>query len=548
MTLLSVAACVGIPVSGSVQTGGLIDDQLDPEFEFVPSGPQSGSTPEQILADFMQAARGPQDGYAIARQFLTTDFAETWDPDAGVVIRTTSPVVTPGPSDNSLVYTIASAAQVDSDGRYSERPAAAQSMTYSFAQEDGEWRISSAPNGIVLSQGSFNLVFTEQPLYFFDPSYRYLVPDVRWFPSRPTVAVRTVRALLEGPVSWLQGGVVTTAFPEATTVGTSDSGSSVTVEATSATVDLSREALDASPQDRDRMRQQLVATLGTPNVVMTVGGIELATPEPGPGGAIVRPTVEGALLLGTGDAFGFETSDGIVPIEGVSDKVTAAGAIAATLSNDQAAAAILGSDGVVHLATSGDGPALVLDQRPGLVAPTIDPFRFVWSAQAGSAASLTTFDSQGGEHPLQSALPQDASVVSIDVSRDGTRLLLYLSTPVGPRLVVAGVVRETGNVPIGLGELLELPIASAEAPVDAAWVDDRHVATLSSTGSVTSVTVYEIGGPTTSFGEVQGVSIVGGNGGDDGLRVLAAGEVWRPQGSGGWVNTGTAASFLATRQ
>jgi hypothetical protein len=551
VTLFSVAGCVGIPVSGAVRTGGLIDNQLDPEIELVPSDPTPGSSPEEILFDFMEAATGPQEGYAIARKFLTTEFAETWDPDAGVIIRTTNPdpVVSPGPIENTLVYTLASSAQVDADGRFSESPLAAQSLAYSFVQEDGEWRINAAPNGIVLSQGSFDLVFTEQPLYFFDPSYRYLVPDVRWFPSRPTLGLRTVRALLAGPVSWLQGGVVTTAFPAATTVGKPDSGSGVTVEATSATVDLSPEALDASAEERDRMRQQLVATLGTPNVVMTVGGIELPTPDPGPDSAIVRPTVEPAVLVGTGDAFGFDTGDGIVPIEGVSDKVTAAGAVAATLSNDQGAAALLGSDGAVHLATSGDGPPLVLDQRPGLVAPTIDPFRFVWSAQAGSAASLMAFDSQGGEHGLQSALPQDASVVSIDMSRDGTRLLLYLSTPVGPRLVVAGVVRETGNVPIGLGELLDLPIASADAPVDAAWVDDRHVATLSSTGSVTPVTVYEIGGPTTSFGEVgTGVSIVGGNGGDDGLRVLAAGEVWRPQGSGGWVDTGTAASFLATKQ
>jgi hypothetical protein len=549
VTLLSVAGCVGIPTAGSVNTGQLIEDQTDSEFEFVPSGPQQGSSQEEILADFMLAARGPQGGYAIARQYLTPGFADDWDPDAVAVIRTGSPVVGAGLAENSLVYTVSSSAEVDADGRYREHPLAAQSMEYSFVEVDGEWRISAGPNGIVLSRSSFNLVFTEQPLYFFDPSYRYLVPDVRWFPSRSTVGVRTVRALLDGPVSWLQGGVVTTAFPAATTVGTSDSGSSVTVEATLATVDLSREALSASQQDRDRMRQQLVATLGTPNVVMTVGGIELAAPEPGPGGAIVRPTVESAALIGTGEEFGFDTGDGVVPIEGISEKAVALGATAGALSNDQGAAALLAGAGGVYLATPGNEPPVALDLRPGLVAPTIDPFRFVWSAQASSAASLTTFDSEGGQHPLQTSLPADASVISVDVSRDGARLLLYLSTPVGPRLVVAGVLRETDNVPIGLGELLDLPISMLESPIDATWVDDRHVATLTSTGSEMPVTVYEVGGPSASFGQVQqGVSIVGGNGGDEGLRVLNAGEVWRPQGSGGWVSTGSAASFLATKQ
>ena len=60
-------------------------------------------------------------------------------------------------------------------------------LTYSFVQENGEWRISGGPDGIVLSQSSFSVVFTERALYFFDPTYTYLIPDVRWFASRATL-------------------------------------------------------------------------------------------------------------------------------------------------------------------------------------------------------------------------------------------------------------------------------------------------------------------------------------------------------------------------
>ena len=45
------------------------------------------------------------------------------------------------------------------------------------------------------------------------------------------------------------------------------------------------------------------------------------------------------------------------------------------------------------------------------------------------------------------------------------------------------------------------------------------------------------------------VAITGGNGGADGIRVLAAnGIIWQPRGSGGWVSTGLTATFLGTRQ
>jgi hypothetical protein len=256
----------------------------------------------------------------------------------------------------------------------------------------------------------------------------------------------------------------------------------------------------------------------------------------------VDPAVDGAALVGLGDQFGFDGGSGITPIDGLSEKVVAAGADAVVLARDRTAVAFRsgGGNGVATLTDD----AVLLDSRPGLAVPSIDPFLFLWSAQVGSAASIETFELDGTPHPLQSALPSDATVSSIDVSRDGARLLLYLSTPVGPRLLVAGIVRQD-NVPIALGPLIELGVPDA-APVDATWVDDRTVATLSADGAVTA---FEVGGPSAALGQIAGgVSIVGGNNGTDGIRGLAAGEIWRPQGSSGWVSTLIPASYLATKQ
>ena len=541
--VLLLAGCVGIPTAGSVQTGPVIDNKLNPDFVVLPSDPRAGSSQEEILADFMQAVRGPQNDYAVARKFLTKDLAESWDPDARVDIRTAPAATTTDTAGSSLDYTVTSHAYVDADGRYFEQGQATQTLRFAFVKVNGEWRISQAANGVVLSQSSFNVVFTKQALFFFDPSRTYLVPDVRWFPSRATVPVRIVRALLAGPASWLGNGVLSTAFPVASALGSKG----VTVQAGTATIDLGKEALAASPQDRALMRQQLAATLGVSTIDMTVNGLELVAPESS--NAIVNPAVEAATLLGAAGAVGFDSGDGMTPIAGLSTKLVAAGATTLTLSYDKQSAAFLGAGGVAYLARNGADQPLPLDRRGGLVAPTIDPFIFVWSAQASSAASLTTYGADGVQHSVQSGLPADARLVSIDLSRDGTRLLVYLATDVGPRLFVAGVIRGQDNTPTSLGELVSLSV-STNTPIDATWVDDRTVATVSRDTGAASVTLFELGGPSLPLGQLgDALSIAGGSGGVDGLRVLrATGETYRPAGSGGWVSTGITATFLGTKQ
>ncbi len=541
--VVALAGCVGIPTSGGVNDGPLINDQDQPEFVSLPSDPIPGSSQQDILTDFMQAVSAPQGGYAVAKKFLTTSLAATWNPDASAIIRTGGFDVEQV-ADNTMTYTFSSRAIVNDLGQYQEeRETSEQTLPFSFAQENGEWRISTAADGIVLSQAAFDVAFRQQFLYFFDPSYGYLVPDVRWFPSRQTTSRQVVDALLAGPSSSLQQ-VVTTSFPAATTLV------ALTTESGSTVVDLSTEALSSTDEVRDRMRQQLAATLDTQSVELTVRGLELVAPNVAGSRALVNPLVDPAVLVGTGTAFGFDGGTGVTPLTGLTNQVVAAGAVGAVLSSDKQTVAFLGAGGAVYAALAGDNAATVIDDRPGLTIPSVDPFRFIWSAQSSSAASLATFSVDGTlNDQFQSGLPADSSIVSLDVSRDGARLLLLLSTPVGPRLVVSGIVRQD-NVPVGLGEPVYLPVDPA-TPLDATWVDDHTVATISAgEGGNALITAFGIGGKSVSLGRVQGaIAIAGGNGGADGLRVLTTSkDVWRPRGSEGWVVTGIHADFLATKQ
>ncbi|TAL44511.1 MAG: hypothetical protein EPN91_04295 [Salinibacterium sp.] len=538
VAVLVLCGCAGIPTSGGVQSGPIITEQLDPEFVVLPSGPRAGATQEEILADFMQAMRGPQGDYAIAREFLSADLARNWDPDARVLIRTSNVTTKAGPARNSTIYSLTSTARVDADGRYFEQKPRVQGLEFRFVKEHGQWRISRAPDGIVLSQSSFRVVFTERALYFFDPSFGYLVPDVRWFPARATVSVRIARTLLAGPASWLSGSV-RSAFP----VGTALGRGGVQSRGGSVVVDLNARALSASTLDRARMRQQLAVTLGVSDVVLTVASAELTADT---SSAVVDPGVDAPVLVGTPTGFGFDSGSGIESVPGVSGAVVRLKARAVALASGNDSAAVLSGDGQVYLVNATG--ATLLDRRPGLSAPSIDPFGYVWSAQAANASSVTTHDERGLEHPAKSPV-QGGSIVSLAVSRDGARLLLYFSTPGGPRLAVAGILRGDKNVPTGLGPLLLLP-APAGKPIGAAWVDDRTVATASRSGAGVAITAFEIGGASASLGQVpDATTIVGGNGGLVGIRLLRSnGEVWRPQGGGGWVSTGIVASVLATKQ
>jgi hypothetical protein len=539
---VALAACVGIPSSGGVIAGDLVTEDESFPFAALPSGPQQDSTQQEILTDFMQAATSPEGVYEIAKQFLTPGAAETWKPNASVLIREGGGSMV-STDAQTVEYSVSTQASVNSLGVYKEdRDQATQRLSFTFAQVDGQWRISGLADGTVISRDNFEAAFDAHALYFFDPSYRFLIPDVRWFPSRSNVPNRIVQALLEGQASWLQQGATLTAVPQGAELETP-------VEVTSgrATVDLSDEVTDMNNLDKARMQQQLESSLGTVSVntvLVTVRNVPLTIPDAGASNATITPPIDSDPLVRDGDTFGFATADTFASISGISSKVIEVDASAATLARGQTSAAVLGNGGA-YLITSTDPPLLV-DGRADLVAPSIDSWGYVWSVPSTRAAALYATGADAVQHEVVSALPADSSIESMDVSRDGARVVLYLTTDSGPRLMVAAVLRRDG-VPSGLGELIDLPVQT-DTPIDAGWVDDRSVATLAVSDGHEVVNVFQLGGPGENLGRADGgVEIVGGNGTEQ-LRVLTSENSILQRRASGWQSTGLTADFLATQQ
>ena len=541
---LALTGCAGIPTGGSVGTFEIGDDTADDKLLTLADGPQDGQSPAEILAGLLAAQRAPQNNYGTARLFLADEFRTEWVPTALVRVSDSPMVAQPDGADDRLRIDASVQAVVDATGVYTElQRSELQPLEYEFALDDrGEWRISAAPEGTVISSRGFERSFIAYPLYFFDPSGTALVPDVRWFPDTAARAERIVRQLLAGPAPWYQNGVLITSFPTGTKL---DSG--VTIEGGTATVGLSAETAAQDADTRWRMQQQLrlsLSALGEVKAVqMTAGGfpIEVSGGKTAESSFLAKPDPLGLAEGG----FGYLTASTVDPVPGISDAVQQLAPLGATLGRDAQAAAVRTAQGV-WLVTAGKAPVLV-DARAGLIDPSIDARGFVWTAVGDHADSIRAIDRAGGVHEMP-APNLDGTILAAKVSRDGARLLIATQGVGGPALTIAGIVRDGDGVPTGFGDPLSLPIASTSL-IDASWVDSSTVAALSRDDDETRVDLYRIGGRHELAGRLAaGVQLVGGNFAD-GMRVRdAEGTVWRRNSSGGWQATGIVASFLATQQ
>ena len=537
---ITLAGCANIPVGGGVSKLTIDAGRGEPAPVSLPDGPVKGESQEQILAGFIKAGRGPQLNYGVARDFLTDDFRAKWNPNAGVLISS-SPIAPTTIGDNELQVQVSVSAEVDGTGLYTAYVESQSTpLQYRFQKDSkGQWRISSAPDGTVLTPSGFSLIFNDYDLFFFDPTFQYLVPDKRWFADSSQVASRIVKGVLVGPSDWLTG-VVVSAFPS----GTGLTGPPE-IDSGRATVDLTSQVSSESAAGKRRMTQELTQSLsglGSLTATITVGGFPLTVadgPEPDHNETVLPDPV--GFQKGQ---FGTLVSGSVRPLAGIGPAIDKLAMLGAAVGHDGDHVAVLTAAGVSIV--RGNSAAVVLDSRPALAVPSLDPEDFVWSVPVDQPGALIAYDVGGKAHPVAFSL--DGQVISMAVSRDGTRLLMAVRTSSGPKLFVAGIIRDKDLVPTSLGPPNYLPTGSNPI-LGASWAGSGRVVVLSSDRDSTAVDTYDLGGQKQQLGSLDaGVAVVGGNG-NAGIRVLdSSGSVFSPNGTFGWQDTGLNASFLASQQ
>ena len=532
---LVLSACAGLPVSGPVNPGlSAGTDAGSPEFLFRPDEPQPGATPEQIVEGFIRAGSGPGPAanWEVARMFLAPSIRETWKPEASVTIDLPDDRQPVSPTEGAVELSLVTVATVDSTGAYQPDAGVTQLSFRLAQQDDGEWRITEAPDGVVIDRDVFANVFHRYSLMYFDPTWQFLVPDVRWFPTT-NAATRIAGALVNGsPSGWLAASVVNS-FPESVTLARP----SVPLESGIAQVTLSAEALLVESTTLDRMQTQLAASLataGASGAQMSVASTPL-TAEP----VSTRSTrVTGPPLVQTEDGFGFLAGDELTPIPGLSETMELVAPAAIEVSPDRDFAAVRLVDGGIARVPA-DGPVAVIDTRGGLIDPSADPFGFIWSVPRGQPSSIIAFSVAGQQFPVADGWPGASEIVAMAVSRDGTRVAAILVNGGRSEVWIAGIVRGTEAVPVRLGEAVPLgPLAGSGSGL--AWLDDTTVGVLSTESGGPLFTEQLVGGPATAIDAPQGAASVAGATSiatvrlrtDDGSLFVKRGANWQRTTSG----------------
>ena len=550
---LLLPACAGLPTSGDVAVGLELGESPD-DVDVLPvaSGPIAGAGPEEIVEGFLEAGITTSDNWATAREFLAPSLQRSWRPSAGVSIdagaeaRTLTSNVADDQvedADEAEVQVLLElVASVDDSGAYSGAPGDS-SIPFALARgEDGEWRITQAPDGVVIDEARFPNVFEGYSLQWFDAGWSRLVPDIRWFPRRQSPATTVTQALVAGtPAEWLDPAVQT-AFPADVQLAQD----AVLITAQVAEVSLTRPAAGLDRTTLARMRTQLQATLRAAGVNVTqvrfsvdgraldAGVVELADSTPEPGTLVLKDGVFGRIV-----------GDEIASIPAISPQIQSVSQPieAIDVAADDASAALQLDDGHVYLV--GKSSRDELDARPGLVHPSLDPYGYVWSVPAGAPQAVQAVGPDVVAHKVAGAWPSASSISDLRVAADGARVAAVIVVGGQRWLAVASVVRDGSGVPTDLGEMRPL-LQLTEASTGLAWLGPDRLAVLTDS-STPRLLVQPVGGPGSAETAPSDAASVAGARTPAGVRILDAdGQLFAHAGSA-WREVTEGVAILATR-
>ncbi|KAB1947284.1 hypothetical protein F8227_10000 [Brevibacterium linens ATCC 9172] len=528
-TVLALVGCSSIPTSSPV--GHIEDDSGDAGANNarIPDGPEPGDSPSDIVRGFLRAGAGTGNNFSVARSFLTEGEAQKWSPQESVSVLPNgtdldSLNVGTTSDQKSMSLSAPVVGLVDSSGVYnSTKPGTQSTLEFSLRQENGEWRISSAPDGLLISQADFRTIFLNYSLQFFTSDYSYLVPDSRWFLRSSSTPTVLINELLSGPAPYLSGAVIT-AIPDGAKLGDSNV---VTIENGVAHVALG--AQNPAPSDREKglIRQQIATTL---QVIPSISAVELSI-----GGQTIPSSlqprtdtsvqVDGPPVVLADDHLSRVSGTTVAKVEN-SPNLKSAKASDPAVSLDDSLYVYLADDGEQLMRLKSDAvDATPILKGTKLVRPSIDRFNTTWTGEAENKGELTAVGRDGKTFTVAADFLNGRRLVDIEVSRDGTRVALLSRHKGEPdRVDVVGVPRDKAGNPSG--HVSETPIevgANFDEVKDVSWSGSTNLVALAAEEGETAQP-FRIGvtGPAEQLGEVSGGSRIAG--GADGRSILVTGS------------------------
>lgn len=217
-----VAGCASLPTNSAPH---VIRSFSPEETENPAVGPAEGREPDLLLRDFYATNAIPDTDYEASRSFLTSAARDAWTPNGQTLVVDRLGVTTvPGAAVGKRTFTVHGnvVGTLQPGGAF-----APERGTYEAKIElelvDGQWRISSLPEGVVVERTELRNQYQPYNLYFFDGEDRELVTDRRWVHSkRETLGSSLITLLMEGPSERLRPGLTGTLPSSVAFTGFSD--------------------------------------------------------------------------------------------------------------------------------------------------------------------------------------------------------------------------------------------------------------------------------------------------------------------------------------
>lgn len=197
--VLLASGCVGIPDEGPVVESET-DVRTGEELGYFnnPPGPTTGEPPTDIVKHFLDAQAAIPLQTNTAKEFLTSEESATWRPQRRII--TYDDASFPEGS-NQVTVEVDGGYVLDSRGSWrGALPEDESELSFTMTRVDGEWRISDAPDALVVPSTWFDQAYRRVSLYFMDPTARILVPEPVYVPRGDSLASALVDGLLAGPV------------------------------------------------------------------------------------------------------------------------------------------------------------------------------------------------------------------------------------------------------------------------------------------------------------------------------------------------------------
>ncbi|MCF2705914.1 GerMN domain-containing protein [Arcanobacterium haemolyticum] len=544
---LALTGCASLPRSGDVHAVQP-SPMEEGEVGLVARPPSKGATPKQIVAGFLDAtAAGFDDDFAVARQYLLGSASTTWNPLASVrVYLDTQNIQATATETGAIRVSVGSLGTVSDKGVYSESSNDATTTTdFSLAKNaDGEWRIVSLDDGIFLSEHLFAQLYVKSPLYFLSTDQNALVADLHWYP-RKTFATQAVRALLQGPASWLSSGT-TSAFPSNTAlVG------SVSVANGVASVSLSSEVLAATQDQRSKLTAQLHKTLTSLSTIqevqVSVQGVPLETTE-----AADLPTYPYSSyplsIIADGVPSLVSASDGTTPIS--SDPTVASlglTRLASSYADINADYAALNSDGTKLYRITSSG-ATELMTGTNLIGPSFDSYGWIWTGETQAQGELSVVGARGERNiTVAASWLSGVTIRDIAVSREGNRVAIVGVTSGSTAVYLSSINRDSQGQPISISDPVQIAQRLTDV-TDVSWLSPTDLVAAGTTAAGAENGLYQIqaGGPMTRLtAPGAGVAAITSGRDEESIAALTTNNTVLGRSGGAWRSVATNATSLA---